>query len=102
MFDAALERMLGELDDVEGSSAMSHSADECPDPLGCTAHDDEHGDNLSPLGDKPAGDGVTIEVKKMGLPSLDGAKEPSLDDKGQDGEGLSDEDADILKKLLGK
>jgi len=90
MFDAALEKMMGELDDVEGSSAMSHSQDECPDPLGCNQHEAEQGDSLS------GGDGVTIEVKKMGLPSLDGSKE----EEGEGSEGLSPEEADQLRKLL--
>jgi hypothetical protein len=91
MFDAALEKMMGELDDVEGSSAMSHSQDECPDPLTCGQHDAEQAHSLS-----PGGDGVTIEVKKMGLPSLDGSKE----EEGEGSEGLSPEEADQLRKLL--
>jgi hypothetical protein len=97
MFDKALARMADDLDDVEGSSAMSHSMDECPDPLTCTQHDSEAGDALS--GDKPA---VSIEIHKLGMPTLDGAKEdkPSLDDKGEEGQELSSEDADILRKLL--
>lgn len=97
MFDKALEMLMGDMDDMEGSSAMSHSAEECPDPLGCTDHDMEHGKDLTPDGGGPS---VKIEVSKMGIPSMDGKKEPSLDDKGENGEELSPEDAEILKKLL--
>ena len=97
MMDSALAKIMGELDDVEGSSAMSHSMDECPDPLTCGQHDDEAGESLA--GEKPA---VSIEIHKLGMPSLDGGKadEPSLDDKGEEGQSLSPEDAEILKKLL--
>ncbi len=104
LMDVALEKLMGDMDDLEGSSAMSHSAEDCPDPLGCKMHDDELGENLNPANaEKMGAPVVSIEVKKMGdgLPSMEGAKdEPSLDDKGEHGEGLSDEDAEILKKLL--
>ena len=96
MLDKALELVMGDLDDMEGSSAMSHSMDECPDPLTCGQHDSDLGDGLSK---EPAA--VSIEVHK-GLPSLDGEKAPSLDDKGEDGEDMSPEDAEILRKLLSK
>lgn len=92
LFDAALDRIMGELDDVEGDSAMSHSADDCPDPLSCKMHDEEHGDSLS---GKPAG--LEIEVKKMGMPSLDGDY-PESESKAED--GLSPEEAEELRKLL--
>lgn len=99
MLDMALEKLMGDMDDLEGSSAMSHSQEECPDPLTCSAHDSELGDSLAPGDKEPA---VSIEVHKLGIPTLDGAKaeEPSLDDKGEHGEELSAEDAEILKKLL--
>ena len=101
LMDIALEKLGGDMDDLEGHSAMSHSAEDCPDPLGCKMHDGELGDNLSPAAveGKPI---LEIEVKGEGLPSMNGAKaeEPSLDDKGENGEGLSEEDAEILKKLL--
>ena len=99
LLDKALEMIMGDLDDMEGSSAMSHSADECPDPLTCGAHDSELGSALAPGDKEPA---VKIEVSKMGLPSMDGekAEEPSIDDKGEHGESLDQEDIDALKKLL--
>lgn len=104
MLDKALELIMSDLDDMEGKSAMSHSMDECPDPLTCGEHDSELGSSLSsevkPGEEDPAA--VKIEISKMGLPSMDGGKAPSLDDKGEDGEGLSPEDAEILKKLLSK
>ena len=92
LLDKALELIMGDLDDMEGKGAMSHSADECPDPLTCGAHDSELGGSLTD--EKPA--------VKMGLPSLDGEKsdEPSIDDKGEHGESLDQEDIDALKKLL--
>jgi hypothetical protein len=91
LFDAALDRIMSELDDVEGGSAMSHTADDCPDPLGCTMHDSENAGSLS-------GDGaVKIEVSKMGLPSLDGGPEEG-ESKAED--GLSPEEAEELRKLL--
>jgi hypothetical protein len=100
LLDKALEMIMGDLDDVEGSSVMSHSADECPDPLTCSAHDSELGSALAP-GDKEP-EGVKIEVKKIGMPSMEGdkAEEPSIDDKGEHGEELDAEDVEALKKLL--
>ena len=100
MMDKALAMLADDMDSMEGDSAMSHSMDDCPDPLGCTMHDSETGANLTPDGGAPA---VTIAIHKPGMPSLDGMKEgdgPSLDDKGEEGESLSPEDAEILKKLL--
>lgn len=99
LLDKALEMIMGDLDDIEGSGAMSHSADECPDPLTCSAHDSELGSALAPGDKEPA---VKIEVSKMGLPSMDGekAEEPSIEDKGEHGEELDAEDVEALKKLL--
>ncbi len=99
LLDKALEMIMGDLDDIEGSGAMSHSADECPDPLTCSAHDSELGSALAPGDKEPA---VKIEVSKMGLPSMDGEKdaEPSIEDKGEHGEELDAEDVEALKKLL--
>ena len=97
MMDQVLAMISEDMDGTEGKSAMSHSAEECTDPMTCTDHDDELGKAMTPDG-VPA---VKIEVSKLGIPSMDGAKdEPSLDDKGEAGEGLSEEDANILKKLL--
>ena len=99
LLDKALEMIMGDLDDIEGSGAMSHSAEECPDPLTCSAHDGELGSALAPGDKEPA---VKIEVSKMGLPSMDGekAEEPSIEDKGEHGEELDAEDVEALKKLL--
>ena len=41
MLDKALAQIMEELDEIEGTSALSHSAEECPDPLTCTQHKDE-------------------------------------------------------------
>lgn len=92
MMDLALEKIMGELDDIEGKSSMEHSLEECPDPLNCDQHGLESGKALAP--EEPAA--VKIEVHKMGMPSLDGAKE----DEGEADEGLSPEEAEQLKKLL--
>jgi hypothetical protein len=100
LFDAALEKLVGDMDDLEGRGAMSHSMDECPDPLGCTMHDDELGDGLTKElnpgghGDEPAA--VKIEVKKLGMPTMEGAKE----DDGPAEDKLDPEDIEALKKLL--
>ncbi len=95
LFDAALDRIMSELDEVEGGSAMSHSAEDCPDPLGCKEHDGEHADSLS--GKEPAA--VKIEVSKLGMPTLDGGKAEG-ESKAED--GLSPEEAEELRKLIGK
>ncbi len=99
LLDKALEMIMGDLDDMEGSEAMKHSPEECPDPLTCSAHDGALGSALAPGDKEPA---VKIEVSKMGIPSMDGEKEeePSIDDKGEHGESLDEEDIDALKKLL--
>ncbi len=102
LLDIALEKLAGDMDDLEGSEAMKHSPEDCPDPLGCKMHDGELGDNLSPAASEKV-DGkpiLEIHVKGEGLPSMDGEKMPSLDDKGEAGESLSEEDAELLKKLL--
>jgi len=96
LFDAALDKLMGDMDDMEGTSAMAHSQEECPDPLGCKMHDGELGKELAPEGGEPAA--VKIEIKKLGMPSLDGAKEG--DGEGKAEEGLSPEDEEALKKLL--
>jgi hypothetical protein len=97
MLDKVLAMLSGDMDDIEGRGAMEHSMDECPDPLGCTMHDGEHGDSLSGLaaGDKsPAA--VTLEVKKGGLPSMEG----ELGDGEKAEDGLDPDTLDALKKLL--
>ena len=96
IIDKALAMLGEDMDGMEGKSAMSHSMDECPDPLNCTDHEAETGDALSGDmgGAKPA---LTIEIHGAGL---NPGEAPSLDDKGEAGDGLSDEDSEILKKLL--
>ena len=80
---------------TEGHAAMAHSVEECPDPLNCTAHDSESMGDLAQSG-KPS---LEIEVHKSMNPG--DADAPSLSDKGEEGEGLSEEDKNILKKILG-
>ncbi len=92
MFDAALDRIMSELDDVEGGSAMSHSVEDCPDPLGCTMHESENAEPLAGGEKSPS----IVEIK-LGAPSMDGDKA-----EGPAEEGLSDEEAEELRKLLGK
>ena len=88
LFDAALEKMMNELDEVEGKSATAHSLEDCPDPLMHDQHDGESSENLTPSAKEPA---VSIEVHKMGIPSMEGEKAE---------DGLSPEDVDELRKLL--
>lgn len=91
LFDAALDQLMGDMDDMEGHSAMAHSVEDCPDPFNCEEHDGELGKDLTPDGGEPI---VKVEVHKAGMPTLDGAKE------GKAEEGLSPEEAEELKKLL--
>jgi hypothetical protein len=102
LMEMALEKLVGDMDDLEGSAAMSHSAEDCPDPLGCKEHDSEHADNLSGEG-KPEG-GVEVEIKKIGgMPSMEGAKAEDEEEGAEHepkAEGLSDEEAEELRKLL--
>ncbi len=90
LLDMALEKLMGDMDDIEGSSALEHDIDHCEDPLSCTMHDGELGENLSGGEGKP--DLVKIEVKKMGLPTLEVGK------KAED--GLDPEDLEKLRELL--
>jgi hypothetical protein len=96
MFDAALDSLMGEMDEMEGSAATAHSADECPDPLGCGQHDAEFGKGLAPEGAGPA---VKIEISKSAGPSLQGLKESDAEGS-ESAEGLSPEESEMLKKLL--
>ncbi len=93
LLDMALEKLMGDMDDMEGSNAMSHSAEDCPEPLTCGEHDGELGKDLTPDGGK-----VEIEVHKDGLPSMDGVTAEDQEGKAED--GLSPEEAEALKKLL--
>jgi hypothetical protein len=106
LLDIALEKLAGDMDDLEGSSAMSHSAEECPDPLGCKMHDGEMGDNLTPAAAEKA-DGkpiLEIEVKSGGLPSMEGAKdgESKAEEAVENADGLSADEAEELFELLKK
>lgn len=94
LLDLVLEKLMGDMDDMEGTSAMAHGADDCPDPLGCSQHDDDRGEALAGDGEPAA---VKVEVSKLGLPSLDGAKD---EDGGKAGDELSPEEAEALRKLL--
>ena len=96
MFDMALDKMLGELDDIEGHGAMSHSLEECPDPMNCDMHDGDLGENLAPEKQEegsPAA--VEITVHKMGMPSMDGKSDSKAEE-----DHLSPEEAEELRKLL--
>ena len=93
MIDRALALLSGDMDDLEGSGAMQHTLDECPDPLGCKMHEDEKADPLSTL-DEPS---VTVTIGK-GLPTLGVPGDKGEDEKAED--GLSPEDAEELRKLL--
>lgn len=89
IIDRALAMLGDDMDGLEGKAAMAHGLDECPDPLNCDQHDDEMGDALSDdkgEGMKPA---LTIEVHGEGMSPADG-------------DGLKDDEAEELKKLLGK
>lgn len=96
LMEMALEKLVGDMDDLEGTASMAHSTDECPDPLGCTMHEAESGDALS--SDAKPGD-------KPGLPSMKGTPSKGDDEAPEDPEspaesGLSEEEAEALRKLL--
>ncbi len=104
LLDIALGKLSGDMDDLEGSSAMSHTAEECPDPLGCKMHDGELGDNLSPAAAEKV-DGkpiLEIEVKGEGLPSMQGAKDDKAEEEVEHADGLSADEAEELFELLKK
>lgn len=94
IIDRALAMLGDDMDGMEGKSAMAHGMDECPDPLNCDQHDDEMGDALGgdkgdmKEGMKPA---LTIEVHGEGMSPAEGM-----------GDGLKEDEAEELKKLLGK
>lgn len=103
LMEMALEKLVGDMDELEGKSSMEHSVEDCPDPLGCTMHEGESGDALSGDGNG----GVEIEIKKIGsgLPSMKGtpgesAAEEMAEHEGAAEDGLSPEEAEALRKLL--
>ncbi len=104
LMDVALEKLMGDMDDVEGSSAMSHSAEDCPDPLGCKMHDSEMADNLSGAEKKEGDPILAIEIKGKGegLPSMEGAKEDKAEEAVEHADGLSADEAEELFELLKK
>ena len=96
MIDMALEKIMEDMDGIEGHSAMEHSLEECKDPLTCEQHSGELGHHLTPDGGEPAA--VKIEVHKLGIPTMDGDKLPEEGEHAE--EGLSPAEAEALKKLL--
>ena len=95
LMDAALERIMNDLDDIEGKSAMEHSLEDCPDPLNCDQHGLEAGKNLTP---EPSA--IKIEIHKPGMPTLDGEKLAEEGEGTKSDEGLSPAEAEELRKLL--
>ncbi len=72
LFEAALDRLLDDMDSTEGHAATAHSVDECPNPLSCTQHDEESMGNLAP--DKKAA--IEIEVHKDPKHLAEGGEAP--------------------------
>lgn len=98
LLDKALDMLIGDMDDMEGHGAMSHSLEECPDPLMCSEHDSELGD-MAPEKEEPGSPAaVEVTVHKMGLPTMDGKSEKDESEEG--GDHLTPEEAEELKKLL--
>ncbi len=95
LMEMALEKLVGDMDDLEGSASMAHESDECPDPLTCTMHDSESADNLS--GEDNGGVEGAIKKLGAGIPSMEGDKEES---ESPAEEGMSAEDIEALRKLL--
>lgn len=95
MFDKALDMLMGDMDDMEGKSALSHSMEDCPNPLECDQHDGEEGKDLT-----PDHDSRSLEIKVSGLPTLEGKQEGKEGAMNRAEEGLSTEEAEQLKKLL--
>ncbi len=106
LMDIALEKIMGDMDDMEGSSSMAHSAEDCPDPLGCKMHDGELGENLNPaaaekMDGKPLLE-IEIKGKGDGLPSMEGAKDDAAEKEVEGADGLSADEAEELFELLRK
>lgn len=94
LLDKALDMLIGDMDDMEGHSAMAHSLEECPDPLMCSMHDSDLG-NMAEEQEPGSPAAVEITVHKMGLPTMEGKTEEEDED-----DHLSPEEAEELKKLL--
>jgi len=89
MIDMALSKLGGEMEDMEGKSAMTHEEEHCLDPMACDEHNPLSMDRVDTDGrqgnqDGPDAGGVEIEVSKI---------EP------QGGE-MSDEDEEEMRKLF--
>jgi hypothetical protein len=97
LMEMALEKLVGDMDDLEGSGAMAHSTEDCPDPLGCTMHEAEAGDSLS--SDAKPGDKPGLPSMK-GTPSKGDGEEVVEEAEGAAEDGLSAEEAEELRKLL--
>lgn len=96
VIDKALEMLAGDMDELEGKSAMAHSLDDCPDPLTCGEHDGEVGEAMAGEG-KPA-----LEIK-IGMPTMEGKAaddHPDSDEEPHHAGDLSDDEAEELAKLL--
>ena len=92
MIDKALEMLSGDIDEIEGSGAMAHSLENCPDPATCPMHDGELGENLAEHEKQEDGSPAAVEIHiKPGLPTLE-------QEKAED--GLSPEEKEALAKLL--
>lgn len=92
MLEAALDKMMGDLDDIEGKGAVKHSLSECPNPEECDQHSDEMpkmDDGGEEMPDKKDGHSalpiMSVSVEKM---------KPKSE--------LGPEDIEMLKKLLAK
>jgi hypothetical protein len=94
MMDMALEKILNEIEDVEGKDAITHAPEHCLDPMSCAEHSDmgvkdmddmDNNMDESVMG-KPAA--IEISVEKQSPMMM---KESEL----------SDEEKDALAKLLG-
>lgn len=71
MIDMALSKLGGEMEDMEGKSAMTHEEEHCLDPMACDEHSPfssmDHVDTAGHEGnqDGPDANGVEIEVSKI-------------------------------------
>lgn len=99
--DAALERIINDMDDMEGKAAMSHTLEECPDPMNCTMHDDDVKGNLTPE-DGKSKTGLTIIVGDGMMPKLGDKVSDGPGSEEKSDEGLSPEEAAELRKILTK
>lgn len=95
LIDKALDMISSDMDGMEGHSAMSHSIEDCPDPMNCSMHDSELGDNVAPEQEPGSPGAVEVTVHKMGMPSMEGKSASDEED-----DHLTPEDVEVLKKIL--